>query len=196
VEVTAFAFSGADDPVREGVVRFGELTTVLGPNDSGKSRLVRRFARALVGGDLPAHTADGVVRSSAIYARASPTERDDLLRTGIKAPRPRPLRPGATATEDWAADLLANRPQDEREVLVAALQASDLFGFTAASAGDWWCWWCLPPIDELDRPVAEAAKQHLRAPGVATQFYPLAWTPTLGSAVNTTWVWGVSRRRA
>jgi GNAT superfamily N-acetyltransferase len=24
----------------------------------------------------------------------------------------------------------------------------------------------------------------------------LAWTPTLGSAVNTTWVWGVSRRRA
>jgi hypothetical protein len=27
-------------------------------------------------------------------------------------------------------------------------------------------------------------------------FFPLAWTPTLGSAVNTTWVWGVSRRRA
>ena len=192
-EVVAYAFSGSVDPVREGVLKIGELTTIVGPNDSGKSRLLRGFAAALSGGVLPRVAPSGEQTSAAIYARA-PGELDDLLRSGTRNNSPpRPLPTGQdTPRQRWAARLLPDRPAAQRQPLEDALMESDLVAFTAANDGGWHCWWCLPPIGELKPRRAELAREHLHlAMGADPDIDVLARDGIEGPAPASMWQAGV-----
>src|SRR4051812_49268661 len=49
MRLIGYAMTEPDGPVRAGYVRLNELAVVLGPNDSGKTRLVRGLADRLSG---------------------------------------------------------------------------------------------------------------------------------------------------
>jgi ABC-type phosphonate transport system ATPase subunit len=129
VRLIAYAFSGATDPVVEGVLWLGELTAVLGPNDSGKSRLVRGFASALDGPQDGDGSPAAQGRNAAIYAALDEAEREDLLRTGTwQGEVLGPLRPAETRAEAWAGAVLENA-DTHRALLLDALLASCIFAF-------------------------------------------------------------------
>src|SRR3954465_13223402 len=75
MKLVRFAFSGASGPVRTASGRLAQLTTVIGRNDSGKSRMVRDFA-GLLSDDGASVTS---ATSGAIYAELTFPERDALL---------------------------------------------------------------------------------------------------------------------
>jgi energy-coupling factor transporter ATP-binding protein EcfA2 len=48
LKLLGFSFAGAPGPVTAGYLSLGELTAVIGPNDAGKTRLVRTFSQAML----------------------------------------------------------------------------------------------------------------------------------------------------
>jgi AAA15 family ATPase/GTPase len=54
MRMVACAFTGLTGPVTDGFFRFADVTAIVGPNDSGKSRLLAAFDAALDGRMPPA----------------------------------------------------------------------------------------------------------------------------------------------
>jgi hypothetical protein len=165
-------------PVRRAYLALGELTVLLGPNDSGKSTLLRAIERDLAGGHFGIDPENDSRIGGAFYAAVSDDELNAVIRAASttrhrsgytevqSAPRPpwgdglwtiQPTRDEELADPVAAAmDSLA-RPKKgpPRDDVLAALASSRILAFECAGRTEpagllvWNAYWCLPPWMEL-----------------------------------------------
>lgn len=132
VRIVACAFSGLAGPVTEGFVRLGDVTAVVGPNDSGKSRFLEAFVSALDGRIAALAIKDEIPPTASIYAELddAETERIALMNRAVDQRNRR--KPLPTMSPE----------------LQASLQSSRLFAFSRGTDTFWRVWWCLPELPD------------------------------------------------
>lgn len=168
--LAGFWFSDAAGPVNGGYLPMGNVTVVLGPNDSGKTRLLQQLASWLgqddpVAGD-PRQRSVPVGRAM-IFGEYTLMEKSSLL-SGLDT-RQRanwwslPRAVGDVTYTKALAELRCNRRGSEAKwaLIVEALAQSELLGFSrmdeqGSSPAGWGVWWCLPPEKDLDEGLTEA----------------------------------------
>src|SRR4051794_22409130 len=77
MRLTGFAFTHPDGPARWGYLPLDDLAVVLGPNDAGKSRVVRWLASWLE--HTPPQADEAGSTSGVFFAELDQTERDAVL---------------------------------------------------------------------------------------------------------------------
>ncbi|KKK88036.1 hypothetical protein LCGC14_2747210, partial [marine sediment metagenome] len=175
MKLTGYLFSGASGPVESGYLPMGDVTVVLGPNDTGKTRLVEDLARYLGqrlgdADDLRMHRAPA--GRGIVFGEFTHDEMARLFERTVK-PGEKPrlssfTRLGVqTRLIDSDRAELRDYPhgsEDAWNLVVDALSDSMQLGFSRADGDDgelaeWAVWWCLPAKKELQGELADAVRE-------------------------------------
>ncbi|UTI66145.1 AAA family ATPase [Paraconexibacter antarcticus] len=152
------------------------MTVLLGPNDSGKSTILRAIVRDLAGGHFGADAERNTLIGGVFYVEVSDEDLNAVIREGSQwrrrgghgevrsAQRP-PWESGLWSVKDEddltrerLLDLLGQRATNDtavRDRIVARLSTSRILAIECAGRNDgglrvWNAYWCLPNLDELD----------------------------------------------
>ena len=190
VRLKGYACKHHEPPVRQVFLPLGELTVLLGPNDAGKSTLLRSLLRDLAGGHF-GHDADTEhLIGGVFYGEVSDPELQRIILSTATDSRPEGARPpfsdGLWTSKATPNDLrtdgaeavvadLRNRLSGEwvRTILEALATsrtvAVECAGLDALGRRVWNAYWCLDPIKLLDVHVVAALKASDLAPFKGTE---------------------------
>jgi hypothetical protein len=184
MRLIGYACRHPDPPLGEAFLTLGELTVLLGPNDSGKSSLLRAIDRDLSGGHFEDADEDGVkLIGGVFYAEVSDNELWTICGTaartrseqrGDTAGRSRGQRPpwddglwgppkyesfNPGDPQQWIEHL--REESEERSVVLDALASSRVVAIECAGTNRsrqrvWNTYWCLPALTDLAESLREA----------------------------------------
>ena len=92
MRLTGFAFAGGRDPLDEGYMELSDLTVVIGPNDAGKSSLLRHLQAHLAAADPRSPSDRAPAGQAAFYLRLSEAELEVVAQFALSdllGPHPR-----------------------------------------------------------------------------------------------------------
>lgn len=186
MRLIGYACKSHAPPVCQVFLPLGDLTVVLGPNDSGKSTLLASLVRDLTGGHFGQDADTEHLIGGVFYGEISDHELQQII-LATRVDRDRQLdgaRPpfddGLWTTKVARSDLerdgpqavitdLSNRSGDGVRPILAALSASRIVaiecaGLNAIGRRVWNAYWCLEPIGQLGGDVADAVRASDLAP--------------------------------
>jgi hypothetical protein len=183
VKIVGYACRHPDPPLREAYLPLNDLTVLLGPNDSGKSSLLRAVERDLSGGHFD--QVDDELRTligGVFYVEVSKDELWAIVGTAIRTRdeqrgeygtrsqgrRPpwddglwKPSRDGSSPTDP--EQLIEHLQTPSRKPVLDALGDSRIVGIECAGRNDlgqrvWNAYWCLQPLATLEQTLREAVE--------------------------------------
>jgi hypothetical protein len=184
MRLIGYACRHPEPPVRQAFVPLGELTVLVGPNDSGKSTLLRAIVRDLAGGHFGEDSERDALVGGVFYLETSEEELDAVIheagssrrRSGYgevqSAPRPPwneglwSVKAGEDAERATLLELLGQSESHDtavRDRIVARLGTSRILGLECAGRNQaglrvWNAYWCVPKLDELGPEDVAAVK--------------------------------------
>ncbi len=183
MKIVGYACRHPDPPLRKAYLPLNDLTVLLGPNDSGKSSLLRAVERDLSGGHFD-HVDDeiktligGVFYAEvskdelwAIAGTATRTRDEQRSEYGARSQGRRPpwddglWKPARDGSSPGDPDqLIEDLQTPSRKPVLDVLKDSRIVGIECAGRNDmgqrvWNVYWCLPPLATLEQSLREAVE--------------------------------------
>lgn len=186
MRLTGYACKHPEPPARQVFLPLGDLTVLLGPNDAGKSTLLRSLVRDLAGGHFGDDADTEHLIGGVFYGEVASTELQRIMLSvaphghRVEGSRP-PFGEGLWTTKATPKGLRAEGPQavvadltsrlsgEAVRPILEALAVSRTVAVECAGLDDhgqrvWNAYWCLDPIELLDAEVAAALRGSDLAP--------------------------------